>query len=177
MVCDCVERFRSIVESRRGKATAHLERDLPLRLDAFADAMRLGAVQLVARNLLKAGVYRASLDLNGSRKVKVESTVEAARRVVATRPRLQAFLSRHWQVLVEQSAYVDPENVLPRRIRNRERLSETFGGYIVRSLDAAESSLDRLEDLERRLPVWKSLVRGADVPRVEPVMDFHDSRK
>jgi hypothetical protein len=27
------------------------------------------------------------------------------------------------------------------------------------------------------LPVWKSFARGADVPRVEPVMDFHDSRK
>jgi len=177
MVCDCVERFRNIVESRRGKATLHLERDLPLRLDGFADAMRLGAVQLVARNLLKAGVYRASLDLAGSRKVEIESSVEAVRRVAAARPRLQEFVGKYWQVLVEQSVYVDPENVLPHRIRNRERLSETFGGYIDRSLDAAERSLDLLDDLERRLPVWKSLVRGADVPRVEPVMDFHDSQR
>jgi len=32
-----------------------------------------------------------------------------------------------------------------------------------------------LEVLERRLPVWKSFVRGADVPRVETVMDYHES--
>jgi len=45
------------------------------------------------------------------------------------------------------------------------------------SLDAAERMLDQLEVLEERLPVWKSFVRGADIPRVEPIMDFHDSRK
>ena len=177
MVCECVERFRSIVESRRVKATRLLERDLPRRLDAFAEAMRLGAVQLVARQLLKAGVFRASLDMDGSRDLDVDVSVDAVRRVVSARPRLQNFVRRYWHVLVEQSGYVDPKDVLPRRIRNRERLRETFGGYIDRSLDAAERLLDRLEDLERRLPVWKSVVRGADVPRVEPIMDFHDSQK
>lgn len=177
MVCGCVERFRSIVETRRVDATRLLESDLPRRLDAFAEAMRLGAVQLVARQLLRGGVFRASLDLDGSRKVSTESAVEALRRIVAPRPRLQRFVHKYWHVLAEQSAYVDPSDVLPHRIRNRERLRETFGGYIDSSLDAAERSLDRLEILERRLPIWKSLVRGADVPRVEPIMDFHDSRR
>jgi hypothetical protein len=53
----------------------------------------------------------------------------------------------------------------------------TFGGYLDRSLDVAEKMLEQLEALEKRLPVWKSLVRGADVPRVEPIMDYHDSLK
>jgi hypothetical protein len=152
-----------------------LEIDLPCRLEAFADAMRLGAIQLVARQLLRAGVFRVSLDLNGSRDVSIESAVEAVKRVVAARPRLQKFVREHWADLVGQAAYVNPEDVLPKRIRNRERLSETFGGYLDSSLDGAERMLDQLEVLERRLPVWKSFVRGADVPRVEPVMDFHDS--
>jgi len=175
MVCDCVERFRSMAEERRSKANRNLEIDLPCRLEAFADAMRLGAVQLVARQLLRAGVFRVSLDLNGSRDVSIESAVEAVKRVVAARPRLQKFVREHWADLVGQAAYVSPEDVLPKRIRNRERLSETFGGYLDSSLDGAERMLDQLEVLERRLPVWKSFVRGADVPRVEPVMDFHDS--
>lgn len=175
MVCDCVERFRSMAEERRSKAVRMLEIDLPRRLEAFADAMRLGAVQLVARQLLRAGVFRVSLDLNGSRDVSIESAVEAVKRVVAARPRLQKFVREHWADLVGQAGYVSPEDVLPKRVRNRERLSETFGGYLDSSLDGAERMLDQLEVLERRLPVWKSFVRGADVPRVEPVMDFHDS--
>ena len=80
------------------------------------------------------------------------------------------------EMCIRDRAYVDPEDVLPKRIRNRERLRETFGGYIDRSLDAAERMLDQLEVLEKRLPVWKSFVRGADVPRVEPIMDYHDSK-
>jgi len=175
MVCDCVERFRSMAEERRIKAGRMLEIDLPRRLEAFADAMRLGAVQLVARQLLRAGVFRVSLDLNGSRDVSIESAVEAVKRVVAARPRLQKFVREHWADLVGQAGYVNPDDVLPKRIRNRERLSETFGGYLDSSLDGAERMLDQLEVLERRLPVWKSFVRGADVPRVEPVMDYHDS--
>ena len=175
MVCDCVERFRSMAEERRSKAGRMLEIDLPRRLEAFAEAMRLGAVQLVARQLLRAGVFRVSLDLNGSRDVSIESAVEAVKRVVAARPRLQKFVREHWADLVGQAGYVSPEDVLPKRIRNRERLSETFGGYLDSSLDGAERMLDQLEVLERRLPVWKSFVRGADVPRVEPVMDYHDS--
>jgi hypothetical protein len=175
MVCDCVERFRSMAEERRSKAGRMLEIDFPRRLEAFADAMRLGAVQLVARQLLRAGVFRVSLDLNGSRDVSIESAVEAVKRVVAARPRLQKFVREHWADLVGQAGYVNPEDVLPKRVRNRERLSETFGGYLDSSLDGAERMLDQLEVLERRLPVWKSFVRGADVPRVEPVMDFHDS--
>lgn len=177
MDCDCVRRFRSMVEERRLKAGRMLEVHLPKRLEAFAKAMRLGALQLVARQLLRAGVFRASLDLDGSRNVSVDGVVEAVRRVVAARPRLQDFLRRHWDVVEEQAVYVDPENVLPKRVRNRERLTETFGGYIDRSLDAAEKLLDQLEALERRLPVWKSFARGADVPRVEPIMDYHDSPK
>jgi len=166
-----------MAEERRSKAGRMLEIDLPRRLEAFADAMRLGAVQLVARQLLRAGVFRVSLDLNGSRDVSVESAVEAVKRVVAARPRLQRFVREHWADLVEQANYVNPDDVLPKHIRNRERLSETFGGYLDSSLDGAERMLDQLEVLERRLPVWKSFVRGADVPRVEPVMDFHDSEK
>jgi len=175
MVCDCVERFRSMAEERRSKASRMLEIDLPCRLEAFAEAMRLGALQLVARQLLRAGVFRVSLDLNGSHDVSIESAVEAIKRVVAARPRLQKFVVEHWGDLVGQASYVNPEDVLPKRIHNRERLKETFGGYLDSSLDGAERMLDQLEVLERRLPVWKSFVRGADVPRVEPVMDFHDS--
>ena len=177
MDCECVRRFRSLVEDRRVRAGRLLERDLPRRLEAFAEAMRLGAVQLVARQLLRAGIFRVSLDLDGSRDVSREAAVEAVRRVVGGRPRLREFVRRYWRFVVEQSAYVDPEDVLPKRIRNRERLRETFGGYIDRSLDAAERMLDQLEVLEKRLPVWKSFVRGADVPRVEPIMDYHDSVK
>jgi hypothetical protein len=177
MVCGCVERFRDLVEERRVKAGRLLERDLPRRLEGFAEAMRLGALQLVARQLLRAGVYRVSLDLGGSRDVSREDTVEAVKRVVSGRSRLREFVGRYWSVVVEQVAYIDPVDVLPKRIRNRSRLKETFGGYIDSSLDSAERMLDQLEVLEKRLPVWKSFARGADVPRVEPVMDFHDSRK
>lgn len=175
MTCDCVERFRSMAEERRSKAGRLLEIDLPRRLDAFAEAMRLGAVQLVARQLLRAGVFRVSLDLEGSRDVSIEAAIEAVNRVVGTRPRLQEFVRKHWSVVVGQAVYVSPEDVLPKRVHNRDRLKETFGGYLDTSLDAAERMLDQLEALERRLPAWKSFVRGADVPRVEPVMDFHDS--
>jgi len=175
MTCDCVERFRSMAEERRSKAGRLLEIDLPRRLDAFAEAMRLGAVQLVARQLLRAGVFRVSLDLEGSRDVSIEQAVEAVNRVVGARPRLQEFVRKHWSVVQQQAVYVSPEDVLPKRVHNRERLKETFGGYLDTSLDAAERMLDQLEALERRLPAWKSFVRGADVPRVEPVMDFHDS--
>lgn len=169
-----------MAEDRRSRADQKLKSELPRRLEGFAEAMRLGAIQLVARQLLRAGVFRASLDLGGSRDVSVEAAVGAVRRVVASSeragaPRLKKFLEEHWEDLVEQAKYVNPDDVLPRRIRNRERLSETFGGYIDRSLDAAERMLNQLEVLERRLPVWKSFVRGADVPRVEPVMDYHDS--
>ena len=175
MVCDCVERFRSMAEERRSKASRTLEIDLPCRLEVFAEAMRLGAVQLVARQLLRAGVFRVSLDLNGSHDVNIESAVEAVERVIAARSRLQKFVREHWADLVGQASYVNPQDVLPKRIRNRQRLSETFGGYLDSSLDGAERMLDQLEVLEKRLPAWKSFVRGADVPRVEPVMDFHDS--
>jgi len=177
MVCNCVERFRGLVEERRVRAGRLLERDLPRRLEGFAEAMRLGAVQLVARQLLRAGVFRVSLDLSGSRDVDREAAVEAVKRVISARPRLQEFVRRYWHVVVEQAVYVDPKDALPKRIRNRERLKETFGGYLDRSLDAAEKMLDQLDVLEKRLPVWKSFARGADVPRVEPVMDFHDSRR
>lgn len=177
MVCGCVERFRSMAEERRSKASRNLEVDLPRRLDVFAEAMRLGAVQLVARQLLRAGVFRASLDLDNFRDVSAEAALEAVRRAVATRPRLQDFVKSYWSVIAEQAVYVAPENVLPRRVANRDRWREQFGGFLDRSLDAAEHWLDQLMVLEKRLPIWKSVVRGADVPRVEPVMDYHDSAK
>jgi hypothetical protein len=79
--------------------------------------------------------------------------------------------------LASQLPFVDPEDVLPHRFRNRERVMEALGGFLDAELDAAERYLRQLEDLERRLPVWQSIARGGDVPRVEPVMDFHDSRK
>ena len=88
MVCDCVERFRVTAEERRSKAGRMLEVDMPRRLDAFAAAMRLGAVQLVARQLLRAGIFRVSLDLNGSRDVSIDSALDAVRRVVTNRPGL-----------------------------------------------------------------------------------------
>jgi len=177
MSCECVERFRVMAESRRSEAKKMLERDLPRRLEAFAEAMSLGAVQLVARRLLRAGVFRASLDLKGSREVSRESAFEAVGRAVAARPRLQEFVRRYGQILGGQMAFVDPEDVLPHRFRNRERVMEALGGFLDAELDAAERHLRQLEDLERRLPVWQSIARGGDVPRVEPVMDFHDSRK
>lgn len=177
MDCDCVRRFRSMGEDKRLKAGSILEVHLPKRLEAFAEAMRLGTLQLVARHLLRAGVFRASLDLGGSRNVSVDSMIGAVRRVVAVRPRLQDFLSRYEDIVAKQAVYVDPENILPKRFRNREHLNETFGGYIRTSLDAAEKFLDQLETLEKRLPVWKSFARGADVPRVELIMDYHDSLK
>jgi hypothetical protein len=179
MSCECVERFRAMADSRRAEARKVLERDLPARLEAFAGAMSLGAVQLVARRLLRAGVFRASLDLGGSREVSRESALAAVGRAVAAEPRqrLREFVRRYGQVLAEQLAYVDPENVLPHRFRNRERVMEALGGFLDAELDAAERYLGQLEDLERRLPVWQSFARGGDVPRVEPVMDFHDSRK
>jgi hypothetical protein len=166
-----------MIEERRLGAGRMLEVELPRRLDAFAEAMRLGALQLVARHLLRAGVFRASLDSDNPHKVSIERMVEGVRRAVAARPKLQKFLSEHWNVVVEQADYVNPEVALPKRIRNKERWRETFGGYLNRSLDAAEKMLEQLEALKKRLPVWKSLVRGADVPRVEPIMDYHDSRK
>jgi hypothetical protein len=175
VVCDCVERFRGVAEERRSKAGRILEVDLPRRLDAFAAAMRLGAVQLVARQLLRAGIFRVSLDLNGSRDVSIESALDAVRRVVANRPGLERFVRENWVAIVGQSEYVNPEDILPKRIHNREKIGEKFGGYLTSSLEAAERMLEQLEILEKRLPVWKSFVRGADVPRVEPVMDYHDS--
>ena len=175
MVCECVDRFRSMAEERRSKANRSLEIDLPQRLESFADAMRLGAVQLVARQLLRAGVFRASLDLDTLHNVKAEDAVEAVRRAVATRPKLQEFVRSNWNVVVEQAVYEEPKDVLPKRVHNRENWRKTFGGHLNSSLDGAERWLDQLESMEKRLPVWKSVVRGADVPRVEPVMDFHES--
>ncbi|MEM3366584.1 MAG: hypothetical protein QXM93_09225 [Candidatus Methanomethyliaceae archaeon] len=173
--CGCIERFRSMVDERRKSAGRMLEIDLPRRLEAFAEAMRLGAVQLVARQILRAGVYRASLDLNGSRDIRTEDAIKTLSRIVASRPRLLEFLERYWNTIYEQAVYVNPDEILPKKLRDRERLSETFGGHIDRALDAAEKMLDQLETLEKRLPVWKSYVRGADVPRIEPIMDYHDS--
>lgn len=175
MVCDCVERFRSIIEGRRNKANRRLEEDLPKRLENFAEAMRLGALQLVARYLLRAGVFRASLDLSNPREVSPEEMIEGVKRVVIGRPKLEKFLNKQWEVVLKQTPYVDPSDVLPKKI-SRERWREAFGGYLEANLAAAEKMLEQLEALERRLPVWKSLVRSADVPRVEPVMDYHDSR-
>jgi len=175
-MCDCVERFRVTADERRIKARKKLEDEMPKRLDAFAEAMRLGAIQLVARQLLKAGIYRVSLDLNGSTEVSIESSLNAVRRVVANNPELARFVQEHWDEIANQSIYVHPEDILPKRIHNREKIGEKFGGYISTSLEAAERMLQQLKTLEKRLPVWKSFVRGADVPRVEPIMDYHDSQ-
>ena len=177
MDCDCVKRFRSMVEDRRSRARRMLEVNLPRRLEAFAEAMRLGTLQLVARQLLRAGVFRASLDSGGRRNVTSDNMLVALERIAAARPKLKEFLQKYWDVVGEQVKYVNPEDVLPKRIRNYERLSETFGGYMGRSLEDAEKLLDQLETLEKRLPVWKSFARGADVPRIEPIMDYHDSQK
>ncbi|MCX7821980.1 MAG: hypothetical protein N2260_00890 [Syntrophobacterales bacterium] len=173
--CGCIERFRSMLEDRRRNAGRMLEVDLPRRLEAFAEAMRLGAIQLVARQLLRAGVYRSSLDLNGSRDVSIEDAIKTLNRIAALRPRLLEFLQRHLTIVYEQAVYVNPEEVLPKKIKSHEHLSEVFGGHIDRALDVAEKMLDQLETLEKRLPLWKSYVRGADVPRVDPIMDYHDS--
>lgn len=177
MNCGCIERFRELIGNRRREAERRLSEELPRRLEAFAEAMRAGALQLVARNLLRAAVFRASLDQGCSREISLESVRQAVPRAVANRPRLQAFLENHWEAIFEQCAYVDPADMLPKRVRDRERIKESFGGSLDRSLDAAERMLDQLETLERRLPVWKSMVRGTDAPRVEPVMDYHDSLK
>ena len=175
-MCDCVERFRVTAEECRTKAGKILEDEMPKRLDAFAEAMRSGAIQLVARQLLRAGIFRVSLDLNGALDVSIESSLNAVRRVVTNKPELVRFVQEHWEEIIGQSVYVHPEDILPKRIHNREKIGEKFGGYLTSSLEAAERMLEQLEVLEKRLPVWKSFVRGADVPRVEPIMDYHDSQ-
>ena len=176
MMCDCVDRFRVTAEERRTRASKMLEDEMPKRLDAFAEAMRLGAIQLVARQLLRAGIFRVSLDLNGSTEVRIESALDAVRRVVANKPELTQFVQEYWDEIATQSIYVHPEDILPKRFNNRENIGEKFGGYMSTSLEAAERMLQQLKTLEKRLPVWKSFVRGADVPRVEPIMDYHDSQ-
>ena len=102
-MCDCVERFRVTAEERRTKASKMLEDEMPKRLDAFAEAMRLGAIQLVARQLLRAGIFRVSLDLNGSIDVSIESSLGAVRRVVTNKPELIRFIQEHWEEIVSQS--------------------------------------------------------------------------
>lgn len=176
--CDCVKRFRNIVENRRSEAKKLLESELPQRLEVFAEAMRLGVIQIVARSLLRAAVFRASLDLDGSTNLSTENMLNAVKRVVMPRPKLKKFLETHWDIVVEQANYVNPKEVLPKKkILSRKSLSETFGGHIDSNLDAAEKSLTQLEILSGRLPGWKSSVRGADVPRVEVIMDYHESLK
>lgn len=177
MDCECVKRFRDMVEDRKRRATEMLEKYLPQRLEAFAEGMRLGVLQLVARHVLRAGVFRASLDLGGSREVDVDTILEALERVVRGRPRLREFLQKHWEIIDEQKVYIDPRDILSKKKPKGQHLAEAYGGYIDRSLDFAEKFLDQLESLEKRLSVWKSLVRGADVPRIEVIMDYHDSEK
>jgi hypothetical protein len=138
--------------------------------------MRDGSVQLVARRLLRAGAYRAALEKGAGGKVTPGASLEAAFRAAAARPILQQFLQANSNSLYEQMHTVDPEEFQV-RVRGRRRFREALGGHIDRELDAAERLLSQLEQLEKRLPAWKSYARAAETPRIEIVADIHESEE
>ena len=172
--CECVKRLREIAETRLQEARKLLERDLPRRLEVFTEAMREGSVQLVARRLLRAGAYRATLDKGSGGQVDPQAALAAIPRVVAGRPALQEFFKNEENVLYEQMKMIDPQDFRV-TVRRRRRFREALGGHIDTELDAAERLLRQLEQLEKRLPSWKSYVRGAEAPRLELVADMHES--
>ncbi|MBC7128061.1 MAG: hypothetical protein H5T32_07625 [Candidatus Methanosuratus sp.] len=171
MDCPCFKRMREIADVRRQDVVNEYDQKLPKRLETFAEAMRRGAVEVVARKVLKAGVYKSSLDMDGSSEFGQGEILRAAKIVVSRRPDLARFVENNWDVLVEQAAYVPPKEVLPKRRKQNWR--ESFGGHIDTALDEAEKMLRQLAELDKRLPVWKNLIRGAEIPRVELVMDIH----
>jgi len=175
--CECVQRLRDIAETRLEEARKLLERDLPRRFDSFTDAMKEGAIQLVARRLLRAGAYRATLDKGMGGQISPETALEAVSKAVTARPMLRQFLEVNNRALSQQMQIIDPQELLRVKVRDRRRLREALGGYLDRELDAAERLLKQLEQLERRLPTWKSYARAAQTPRLEVIADIHESER
>ena len=171
--CECVERLRKIADDRNAETRKLLERVLPGRLDAFAHAMREGAVQLVARRLLRAGAYRAKLDRGFGGQVNPADALTAVGKVVSERSLLSQFVTNNSNAIHEQVRLIDPQEF---RVKvRRQRFKEAIGGHIDSELDAAERLLKQLEQLEKRLPAWKSYARTAETPRLEIIADIHES--
>lgn len=174
--CECVRRLREIADTRLVEARRLFERELPNRLDAFAAAMKEGAVQLVARRLLRAGAYRAALDRGSGGQVTPQTALAAASRAITQRPRLQEFVTANREALFQQMGMIDPLDFRI-TVRARKRFREASGGHIVTELDAAERLLKQLDHLEKRLPAWKSYARSAETPHLEIITDIHEGQE
>jgi len=174
MRCACADRVNAVVQGQRQEARRRAEVQLPRQLDAFAAALRLGAVQLVARHMVAAGVFRASIDAGGRRTVTADEAFAAVNRAVADRPPLARFAAEHRDHLHEQLVYVDPQELLRGPLVRKAKAMEALGGYLKRQLDAAESMLQRLQQLEARLPAWKTAARASETVALELVMDPHE---
>jgi len=171
--CECVERLRKIADDRNAETRKLLEHVLPGRLDAFAAAMREGAVQLVARRLLRAGAYRARLDRGVGGQVSPADALNAVVEVVSERPLLTQFVADNSNAIHEQVRLIGPQEF---RVKvRRQRFKEAIGGHIDSELDAGERLLKQLQQLEKRLPAWKSYARSAETPRLEIIADIHES--
>jgi hypothetical protein len=171
--CDCVQRLREIAKDRIAETRNLLEHELPKRLDVFTGAMREGAIQLIARRLLRAGAHRAKLDKGMGGQVSPDDALRAVPRVVSERPLLSQFIATNADALREQVRMVDPQTLHVKA--RREKFKESLGGRIDAELDAAERLLKQLDQLEKRLPTWKSYARSAETPRMEIVTDIHES--
>jgi hypothetical protein len=135
--------------------------------------MREGAVQLVARRLLRAGAYRAKLDKAIGGQVNPADALNAVVKVVSERSLLSQFVANNSSTIYEQVRLIDPKEF--RFKVRRQRFKESIGGHIDSELDAAERLLKQLEQLEKRLPAWKSYARTAETPRLEIIADVHES--
>jgi hypothetical protein len=136
--------------------------------------MKDGGVQLVARRILRAAAYRIKLDGEAKGQVTPEAALAAVPRVVTGRPLLRQFVENHNSAIQEQTHTINPKDF---HVPSKGRFREALGGHIDAELDSAERSLKHLEQLEKRLPAWKSYARSVDAPRLEIVSDIHDSQK
>lgn len=177
MTCTCLDRIEQYARGRTQEARRRAEHELPMRLSAFAEAMKEGAVGLVARRLVRAGVFRASLDAQGAREVAQDACLNAVQTAVDGHGPLEDFYATHRKALQEQMDFVDPKELLRGPTRVHSGRMERLGSLLGAELRAAEEMMVRLETLQERLPAWTAQARAAAGPRVERITDPHEGAR
>jgi len=159
MTCACRSRAEEIAERSRREAEKE-EAEARSRLESFREGIAEGAREVASRHLFRAGVYLASLDGGIARQVSPLEVQRSLRnRLDSMDPEVSQFCRSNGSAIEEQARYVEPEGMLRRIVRQREKAESLLKASAERELQQAKAALERLRILDDRLKTWREGVR------------------
>jgi len=176
MTCPCEKRVELILKGVRQDARAR-EGEYRHRIEAFQEGIRSGVEEIAVRHLFRAGVYWASFDHSSNRRPSEAMIHDALSGHVAREyPVLNVLVSRVDEAIQTGSIIDDPVQMLRKILRGGgTNIPSLLLANAKREVRVCQKALERAEQMQQRLLVWKEGVVVGNNPEAFCIVDLHEN--